>query len=119
MQLMIPLCVTMTVGEASVYKAHQATHIKERKKRAARQRWDKRGDSAKSVSFQVDKPAEEEGQQLGAHVLHQLPRRHQGAAQMLPLVSSPPASPTTLAMPTTPVTPAAPPSTSRHKGAPR
>ncbi len=59
-------CVTMTVGEASVYKAHQTAHIKARKERAAKQRQDRRGDAAKSVSFRVDKLAEEEGQQLGA-----------------------------------------------------
>ncbi len=112
-RLTIMPCVTMTVREASVYKAHQVAHIKVRKEWAARQRWDKRGDSAKSVSFQVDKLAEEEGQPLGARAPRRSPRKHQGAAQMLPPASSP------LASPTMPATPAAPPSTSCCKGAPR
>ncbi len=82
-------CITMMVGEASVYNAHQVAHIQARREQAAKQRWDKRGDSAKLVSFQVDEPAEEEGQQLGAHVPWRLPHKYQGAAQTLPPVASP------------------------------
>ncbi len=56
----------MTVGEASAYKARQAAQMEARRKRAASQRQEKKGEVAKTVSFQVDEPAEEEGQQLGA-----------------------------------------------------
>ncbi len=118
-RLTIPPCVTVTIGEASVYKAHQAVHIEARRKQAASQRQDKRGDAAKTVSFQVDEPAEEEGQQLGARALCQLPRKYRGAAQTPLSASLPPLSPAMPAMPTTPVTPVHPSSTSRRKSAPR
>ncbi len=75
-RLTIPLRITVTVGEASVYKAHQAAHIEARRERAKSWRQDKRGDAAKTVSFQVDEPAEEEGQQLGARVPCQLLHKH-------------------------------------------
>ncbi len=61
--------MTVTVGEASAYWARQAAHLEARRKRAASQRREKKGDMAKTVSFQVDELAEEEGQQLGARAL--------------------------------------------------
>ncbi len=63
--LMVLPRVTVTVGEMSAYRAHQATHREDRKKRAASRRREK-GETSKTVSFQVEEPAEEEGQQLGA-----------------------------------------------------
>ncbi len=51
----------MTVGETSAYQARQAVQHKARRKRAASQRQEK-GEVTKTVSFQVDEMAEEEGQ---------------------------------------------------------
>ena len=63
--LMVPPCVTVTVGEMSAYRARQATCQEDRKKQAVNQRREK-GETSKSVSFQVEEPAKEERQQLGA-----------------------------------------------------
>ncbi len=63
--LMVPPRVTVMVGELSAYKACQAMHREDRRKRAASRRRE-RGKATKTVSFQVDEPTEEEGQQLGA-----------------------------------------------------
>ncbi len=116
--LTVPPRVTVTVGEASAYKAHQAAHHKARRKRAASQRWEK-GKAAKTVSFQVDETAEEEGQQLGARAPRRSPRKHCGAAQMPTAVPSPPSSPATPATPTTPAALVQTPSTSLRKSRPK
>ncbi len=63
---MVPPRVTVTVGEMSAYWARQAMRREDRKKRAVSRRREK-GETSKTVSFQVEEPAEEEGQQLGAH----------------------------------------------------
>ncbi len=110
--------VTVTVGEVLAYKAHQAVHLEARRKRAASQRREK-GEVAKTVSFQVDEPPEEERQQLGACAPHQSPRKHRGAAQTLTAASSPPSSPATPATPTMPAAPVQSPSMSRCKSRPK
>ena len=116
--LTVPLHVTVTVGEASAYKAHQAVQREARRKQAASQRWEK-GKATKTVSFQVDETAEEEGQQLGARAPHRSLRKHRGAAQTPTAAPSPPSSPATPATPTTPAAPAQTSSTSRCKGRPK
>ena len=105
--LMVPPCVTATVGEMSAYRSRQETRQADRKKRAASGRH-ARGEQSKTVSFQVQEPAEEEGQQLGARAPRRLPRKHGGAAQMPPPASSPPSSPATPVTPAVPAAPAAP-----------
>ena len=116
--LTIPPRVTVTVGEASAYKACQVAHREARRKRAASQRREK-GKAAKMVSFQVDEMAEEEGQQLGAHAPRRSPRKHCRAAQMLTAAPSPLSSPATPATPTTPAALVQMPSTSRCKSRPK
>ncbi len=102
--LMVPPRVTVTVGEMSAYWARQAMRQEARKKRAASRRHEK-GEVSKTVSFQVEEPAEGEAQQLGAHALRRSPHKHRGAA--------------TPVMPTAPAAPARPATTSQCKGQPR
>ncbi len=112
--LMVPLRVTVTVGETLAYKARQAVQREARRKRAASQRQEK-GKVTKTVSFQVDEMAEEEGQQLGARAPRRSLRKHRRTAQTL-TAASPPSSPATPAMSTTSAAPAQTLSTSQRKG---